>query len=57
MKEVMSPKEFAEEIGAAEEWIREMCRTGQIPAAKVGKRWFIRAAEALGFEKGERVEK
>lgn len=45
---LVSVEEFSEITGLHVCSVRRMCRTGQIPAVKVGRRWLIGLDKALG---------
>lgn len=39
--ELITPKEAGQRLGFGVDHVLKMCRSGQIPAAKIGKRWRI----------------
>ncbi len=50
---LMNTKEFAALVGYGSTYISRMCKSGAIPATKVGKEWRIptrRALKQLGIE-------
>jgi hypothetical protein len=38
---VMSSADVAGLLGVSEQVVRHLCRTGQIPARHIGRRWFV----------------
>ena len=49
MKELCTPREFSEALGLTPDHVRRMCETGELPySEKVGNRWYINSALALG---------
>ena len=47
-QELVSVEAFSELTGLHVCTVRQMCRTGQIPAVKIGRRWLIGLEKALG---------
>lgn len=45
---LMSPKQFSELTGLNRETVYRLCNRGEIPAVKIGKRWFIDRKEVFG---------
>lgn len=45
---LVSAEEFAAITGLNVCTVRRMCRTGRIPAVKVGRKWLIGLEQALG---------
>lgn len=44
---LVSVEQFSEMTGLHVCSVRRMCRTGQIPAVKLGRKWFIGVEKAL----------
>ena len=47
--ELLSPREAAQRLDFGVDHILKLCRTGQLPAAKIGRRW--RVIWPLAFRK------
>lgn len=45
---MVSPKQLGELTGMHPETVRRLCQSGQLPARKIGKQWFIDREEVLG---------
>ena len=44
----VTPRELAVLTGSSEACIRRMCERGDLPAYKVGKRWYINRVRMMG---------
>lgn len=44
----VTPRELASITGGSEACIRRMCERGDLPAYKVGKRWYINRVRMMG---------
>lgn len=52
--DLLTPKHIAELTGMSVQYVRTLCRTGQIPAVQVGKsRWYTPKARFIAFVNGE----
>ena len=45
---MVSPRQLGELTGMHPEAVRRLCQSGQLPARKIGKQWFIDREEVLG---------
>lgn len=41
----MTPKEVAAELHQHPTHVRELCKRGQLPAARIGERWHVNTAK------------
>lgn len=49
--DLLTPAHLARLLGTSEHTVREQCRNGELPAVKVGQRWYVpksRFAEHMG---------
>lgn len=56
VKDVMGVEEFAKFAMAHPDTVRRKCRSGELLAAKAGKRWMILARDWLDGERARRSE-
>lgn len=40
-QELLTVSQAAELLGIAEPTVRKLCASGELPAAKLGKRWYV----------------
>lgn len=45
--EIWTPGQLARKLGYSLEYIQKLCKSGEIPAYKLGKKWCIRKRDAL----------
>lgn len=50
-----TPEELADHLGVSVKYVRNLCRTGQIPHTKVGQRFWFRREDLLTFLDRTRV--
>jgi len=55
---ILSATDLAKKAGVAPSYIARLCRTGRLPASKLGGTWMIRAedAEAWLAKRGQSTE-
>lgn len=55
--DLLTPKHIAELTGMSVQYVRSLCRTGQIPAVQVGKsRWYTPKNRFIAFVNGACIE-